>query len=446
MRRGTGGGGGGGTTGPTWNVGAAVEGGGVIAGPLESSPPSGAAGTGDEPKSKTIPRIVKARPTNVRKRETTLGIVDAQMATERASHAARRDRAAASCRGQGLSVLLISPGSDLAYLSGYDISPSERLTCLVLTADGRAVLVLPAFESARAVAAAPDLEQRPWAETEDPFEFVRDLVPEVGDVAVADQMWAASVLRLQGALRGRTFRQASAVTRTLRARKDPSEVQALRQVAAAADRAYLRILGAEFAGRPERDVAADLAAALRAEGHDEVSFTIVAAGPNGASPHHQTGDRRIGDGDVVVMDFGGKRQGYCSDITRTVRVGSRTDDLVQRVHDTVLRAQEAGYAAARAGAPAERVDAAARGIIAEAGYGDRFIHRTGHGIGLDGHEHPYLVAGNAEPLEPDMAFSIEPGIYLPGRFGVRIEDIAVLDRSGVAEPLNHADRRLALVR
>ena len=368
------------------------------------------------------------------------------MGTEPTRFAERRDRAARACRDQGLAALLIAPGSDLAYLAGYRIRPSERLTCLALTADGRSTLVVPSLEAPRAAAAAPDLELRSWEETEDPFAFVRGLVPAPGDVAIADQMWAAFVLRLQAALPGRGFRPASAVTRALRERKDEAEIRALREVSAAADRAYPRILGTEFAGRRERDVAADLVAALRAEGHDEVSFTIVASGPNGASPHHETGDRRIADGDVVVMDFGGVREGYCSDITRTVHVGPRVDPEVQRVHDTVRRAQDAGYAAARAGAPAEAVDAAARAVIADAGYGDRFIHRTGHGIGLDGHEHPYLVTGNSQELAPRMAFSIEPGIYLPGRFGVRIEDIAILDDAGVAEPLNRAERDLAVVR
>jgi Xaa-Pro aminopeptidase len=146
------------------------------------------------------------------------------------------------------------------------------------------------------------------------------------------------------------------------------------------------------------------------------------------------------------LDFGGVREWYCSDITRTVHVGNAVDAEVRRVHDVVLRAQEAGYATARAGATAASVDAASRRVIEEAGYGDRFIHRLGHGIGLDGHEHPYLVRGNDEKLEPGMAFSIEPGIYIPGRFGVRIEDIAMLGDDGRAEPLNRADHALAIVR
>ncbi len=367
------------------------------------------------------------------------------MPVDRAALAERRRRASAALTERGAAALLLAPGSDLTYLSGYRIFSTERLTCLVLTAEGDATLVLPELESPRARSAAPDLAQRTWGETDDPYTAVASLVRGGGDVAVSDQMWALFTLRLQHALDGRRFVLASAITRELRMRKDAAETLALRAVSAAADRAYARILGYEFAGRRERDVAADLAALLREEGHDEVTFTIVASGPNGASPHHETGERAIRTGEAIVCDFGGTRESYCSDITRTVHVGLPDPETV-RVHDTVRRAQEAGYAAARAGASAASVDAAARRVIDEAGYGAYFIHRTGHGIGLDGHEHPYLVSGNAELLEPGMSFSIEPGVYLPGRFGVRIEDIAIIGAGGTAEPLNHADHALAIVR
>ena len=253
------------------------------------------------------------------------------------------------------------------------------------------------------------------------------------------------VLKLKAALADRAFVLASEITRGLRMRKDAAELEALRVVSESADRAYARILGRPFAGRTEREIGADLADLLRAEGHDEVGFTIVASGANGASPHHETGDRRIAEGDTVVLDFGGAMRGYRSDITRTVHVGRDADREERRVHDVVRKAQEAGYATARTGASAESVDAAARRVIDDAGYGEFFIHRTGHGIGLDGHEHPYLVRGNREALEPGMAFSIEPGIYLPGRFGVRIEDVAVIGADGSAQPLNRADHAFATV-
>ena len=367
------------------------------------------------------------------------------MPVDRAAFAARRKRASAVLGARGISALLLSPGSDLAYLSGYRIFGSERLTCLVLEADGAATLVLPALEAARARQAAPDLPQRTWEETEDPYALVASLVAGKGEVSVADQMWALFTLRLQQAFPGRSFSLASGVTRELRMRKDAHEREALRAVSASADRAYVKVLGREFTGKREREIGAELAELLKEEGHDEVTFTIVASGPNGASPHHETGDRRIAAGDAIVLDFGGTREWYCSDITRTVHVGT-PDAETLKVHDAVRRSQEAGYAAATSGATASSVDTASRRVIEAAGYGKYFIHRTGHGIGLDGHEHPYLVNGNDERLEPGMAFSIEPGIYLPDRFGVRIEDIAILSDLGKAEPLNNADRSLALVR
>ena len=362
-------------------------------------------------------------------------------------HAGRRARAAARSGAAGVAALLLSPGSDLTYLSGYRIFSSERLTCLVLANDGTSTLVVPELESPRAIAAAPDLTPVTWGETADPYALVASLIPGgSGAIGVSDQMWASFALGLQRALPGREFRLASEITRELRMRKDPAELDALRAVSAAADRAFGRALDLEFEGRTERQVGADLAALLRDEGHDEVMFTIVAAGEDGASPHHQTGHRVIRNGDTVVLDFGGTRAGYGSDITRTVQVGGRPTAAAVQVHDVVRRAQEAGYAAARTGATAQSVDAAARAVIAEAGYGDFFIHRLGHGIGLDGHEHPYLVSGNEQVLEPGMAFSLEPGVYLPGRFGVRIEDIAIVGPDGRCEGLNQADRALATVR
>jgi len=368
-----------------------------------------------------------------------------RMPSERASIADRRTRVAAKLRERGLSALLVSPGADLLYLSGYQVFTSERLTCLVVDPSGNATIVCPELEAPRVAVAAPDIARSTWGETDDPYAIVAALVRAPGGVAVADQMWAAFVLKLQSALPERAFAVASDITRELRMRKDDAEIESLRRVSESADRAYARILERPFAGRTEREIGADLADFLRAEGHDEVGFTIVASGANGASPHHETGDRRIAGGDTVVLDFGGGMRGYRSDITRTVHVGKTAGREEQKVHDVVRRAQEAGYVAARKDASAESVDGAARRVIDDAGYGEFFIHRTGHGIGLDGHEHPYLVRGNRERLEPGMAFSIEPGIYLPGRFGVRIEDIAVIEADGTARPLNQADHSFATV-
>ena len=367
------------------------------------------------------------------------------MPSERPSARERRARAAERLAQRGWAALLVTPGPDLFYLTGYQMFPSERLTCLVLRRDGDATLVCPEFEAPRASAVAPDLERATWSETEDPYVLAARLVAGSGPVAVADQMWASFVLRFESVFGERPLRLASEIMRELRMRKDAFERAALRDASEAADRAYARIVSRPFAGRTEREIGAELAQFLRDEGHEEVGFTIVGSGPSGASPHHETGDRRIERGDTVVLDFGGARRAYRSDITRTVHVGPQVEPEERRVHDVVLRAQEAGYRVARRGATAESVDAAARSVIDEAGYGRYFIHRTGHGIGLDGHEHPYLVRGNREALESGMSFSIEPGVYLPGRFGVRIEDIAIIDEDGSATPLNRADHSLAIV-
>jgi Xaa-Pro aminopeptidase len=179
------------------------------------------------------------------------------------------------------------------------------------------------------------------------------------------------------------------------------------------------------------------------EDHDQALFWIVASGPNSASPHHEPTDRVIEAGDLVVVDFGGKHRGYCSDTTRTFSVGEPDAQQVE-VHAAVRAAQEAATAAVAPGVSAEEIDQIARRTITDAGYGEYFIHRTGHGIGLEGHEHPYLVEGNSEKLEPGMCFSIEPGIYLPDRFGVRIEDIVTVTDVGV-ESLNQANRALVQV-
>lgn len=229
----------------------------------------------------------------------------------------------------------------------------------------------------------------------------------------------------------------------LRAVKDAAELERLAAAGAAADATYERILEVRFSGRRESDVAADLAALLIEHGHSQVDFTVVGSGPNGADPHHEAGDRTIEQGDMVVLDFGGLKHGYGSDTSRTVHVGEPTAEE-QRVHDVVREAQEAGCRAVRPGAACQDVDRAARAVITEFGYGERFIHRTGHGIGVTTHEPPYMIEGEEQPLVPGMCFSVEPGIYLPGRFGVRIEDIVTVTASG-GRRLNTTARELAVV-
>jgi D-alanyl-D-alanine dipeptidase len=348
----------------------------------------------------------------------------------------RIEKARVEMDRQGID-LLLSVGADLPYLTGHEAMALERLTMLVLPIEGDPTLFVPELEAAR-VTPGP-FQLRPWKETEDPLGLVA--AAATGETAaIGDQTWSVFLLGLVERLPGVRFSSATPVTRPLRAVKEPGEVEALQAAAAAADRVVNRLRGDRFEGRSEVELAGLVARLMVEEGHDQAWSEIIASGPNGASPHHEPGPRLIGPGDLVVVDFGGKVEGYLSDCTRTFTVGSPTDHH-REVHAAVLAAQEAAKAAASPGVPAEEVDRAARAVITEAGYGPYFIHRTGHGIGLEGHEHPYLVEGNGEVLQPGMCFSIEPGIYLPGRFGVRIEDIVTVGSGGIRS-LNDSDRSL----
>ena len=343
----------------------------------------------------------------------------------------------------GVDVLLASVGADLPYLTGYEAMPLERLTMAVIPRDGGAVLVVPQLEAPRVVPQANAFAIRPWGEIEDPVAIVAELVGGRSRVAITDQTWSVFLLGLQRALPNATFSSARPLSAALRIRKEAREIDLLQQAAHAVDRVAGRLAGMRFSGRSERSLSEQVAAMTVEEGSDIATFRIVASGPNGASPHHEPTDRIVQPGDSVVVDFGGKVGGYCSDTTRTFHVGEPTAEY-REVYEVVRRAQQAGVEAAAPGVPAEAVDAAARTVIGDAGYGEFFIHRLGHGIGLEAHEDPYLVAGNGDPLAPGMAFSIEPGIYLPGRFGVRIEDIVVCAADG-AERLNESSRELVVV-
>ncbi|MFJ6164502.1 M24 family metallopeptidase [Micromonospora orduensis] len=349
------------------------------------------------------------------------------------------DRLAAARRATaatGLDALLLTPGSDLRYLTGYDAHAGERLTCLVLPVEGEATLIVPRLERPAAEASpAPATGVRivDHADGVDPYPLVvAALDGPAAAVGLADRMWAEQVLALRAALPGATQRLAGEVLRELRIRKSPAEVAALAEAGAAIDEVHLRMGEWLRPGRTEAEVAVDIAAAIRATGHVSVDFVIVAAGPNGASPHHGTSDRPIGAGEPVVVDIGGTMaSGYRSDCTRTYVAGAPAPADFLDYYEVLRDAQRAAVAAVRQGITGEQADAAAREPIADAGYGPAFLHRTGHGIGLDGHEEPYLVAGNDRQLEAGMAFSIEPGIYLAGRHGARIEDIVVCTTDGV---------------
>jgi D-alanyl-D-alanine dipeptidase len=356
-----------------------------------------------------------------------------------------RDRLAAAARSTGeagLAALLVAPSPDLWYLTRYDPPPLERLTLLVIRPSADPVLVVPRLERPLAAASTADanVEVIGWRDSDDPYDAVARMLSTEGDVAVGDRLWASHVLGLQRAAPRARLVASSAALPLLRAVKDAAELRLLARAGHGADEAFAAILGAGLEGRTEADIGARLDELLHRHGHDETNFTIVGSGPNGASPHHEPTERRVAAGEPVVLDFGGRVQRYCSDLTRTVAVG-RADSQVGEVHAVVRKAQDAAFRAVRPGVPAEDVDAAARAVIDAAGFSDAFFHRTGHGIGLEEHEPPYIVRGNREPLFAGMTFSIEPGIYLDGRFGVRIEDIVAVTDDG-AERLNHARRDL----
>ena len=341
--------------------------------------------------------------------------------------------------------MVAGPGPDLTYLTGYDPPPLERLTALIVRPGAAPVLLVPELERPRALFAGAGLiaDIATWPDGGDPYGVVSRIAGSPRSLAVSDRLWSSHLLGLQRALPGIEFESASALLSPLRAVKDAFEIELLGRAAHGADEAFARVVDEPFRGRTEAQIASSLAAHLLASGHDSVGFTIVGAGPNAASPHHAPGEREIQAGDLVVLDFGGSVQGYRSDITRTVSVGE-PDDLSKEIFEVVRAAQQAGFDAAMPGTAAEEVDAAARQVIEDAGFGEAFFHRTGHGIGLEEHEEPYLVRGSGGALVPGNCFSIEPGVYLPGRLGVRIEDIVQLRAAG-PERLNEAKRDLAVV-
>jgi Xaa-Pro aminopeptidase len=360
-------------------------------------------------------------------------------APDAAALRARLDRARAAASAADTDALLIAPGSDLRYLIGQAGGSFERLTTLVVPADGVPALVVPKLEAPGYSDIPLDelgIELLTWVDGDDAYQLVAGRLGRPGRVAVSDFTPALHVLALRAALGDAEQTLAGPVVRELRMRKDAAEVEALRQAGAAIDRVHARVSEWLRAGRTEAEVGADIAAAIVEEGHTRADFVIVGSGPNGASPHHDVSDRVIEQGDVVVVDIGGPiAEGYNSDSTRTYTVGEPRDSDVAATYAVLQEAQRAAVAAVRPGVTAEQIDAAARDVITEAGFGEFFIHRTGHGIGLDVHEEPYIISGNDLPLEVGMAFSVEPGIYQAGRWGARIEDIVVVTEDGV-EALN----------
>lgn len=347
----------------------------------------------------------------------------------------------------GVDAVLVTPGSDLRYLTGYDAKALERLTCLVIPIAADPVIVVPNLEVLAAKAspiALLGMEIIGCDEGDDPYETVAQVMQGVAKIAVDDHMWASKVLRLKSAMPLVEQVLAGQFIDPIRMRKDAREIDALRRAGAAIDRVHARVPELLRPGRTEREVGRDIAELIIAEGHVAVDFVIVAAGANGASPHHEVSDYIIQLGDAVVVDIGGTMpDGYCSDCTRMYAVGNPGSEYREK-YDVLFEAQKQSRESARPGVSAGSVDAAARNYLDDFGLGDLFIHRTGHGIGMQTHEEPYIFQGSSFVLEPGMAFSIEPGFYAEGRFGARIEDIVVCTESGI-ESMNHQPHELIVV-
>jgi Xaa-Pro aminopeptidase len=358
----------------------------------------------------------------------------------------RIERAQAAMEQAGIDLLIVGPSSDFHYLTGHAPHLSERLTALVLPFQGRGTVIVPRLEAPLVQHLTDRFDLSVWEETESPAERVGALARSNGaeTVAVNDQLWSGFLLQFQQRLPNAAFRAGSDVLKQLRVVKDADELAILREASRRTDAAWEEFCETEhLTGRSEREIGERIAALMARHGMPEMAFCIVASGPNGASPHHRTGDRVVEPGDPVVMDFGGILDGYYSDITRTP-VAREADPAFAEIYQVVLDAQHAAFEAIRPGVACQEVDRAARKVITERGYGEYFVHRVGHGLGMTGHEDPYLVEGNTEELRPGMVVSDEPGIYIPGRWGVRIEDTVVVTEHG-GERYNHASRALTIL-
>jgi Xaa-Pro aminopeptidase len=354
----------------------------------------------------------------------------------------------------GLDLLVVGASADLTYLTGAHLRPSERLSALILPQEGPATIVVPGFE-AYSLPPLPDgVVVRAWGETENPVRIAAGIISECVHaepgganvtIGVGERLWSVYLLKLQHELPRAAFTPATAVLSQARQVKTAGEIDLLAKAGAIADDAFMQIIKEPFVGRKEIDLALQFADLLKARGL-MAELPIVGSGPNGASPHHHASERVIQAGDAIVLDFGGTYEDYYADCTRTVWAGSApaAGSEEERVYNLVAQAQEAGVQSARPGMTCEALDAVARKIITEAGYGEYFNHRLGHGIGMDGHEPPYLVQGNDTVLQDGMAFSVEPGVYLPGRFGVRVEDSVGLV-NGKALRFNNTDRGIVVV-
>jgi Xaa-Pro aminopeptidase len=345
---------------------------------------------------------------------------------------------------QGIDLLVVGASADLLYLIGYDGHESERMSVLVLPRDGVPRYVVPGLEAPLLHKQRDLLEIVPWEETEDPAAKVAASAgaAALGTIAAGDELWSVFTLRLQRAMPRARWAEGGQLLRPLRMIKDEREIALLAEAARRTDESWEEFLTIPLTGLTEWEARDRLMALLAGRGLKPV-FCNVGSGPNGASPHQTASDRIIGPGDAVVCDWGGALEGYNSDVTRTAHVGEPSSEFA-RAYAAVLAANQAAFEAVRPGVPCQEIDRAARSVLTDAGYGAAFIHRVGHGLGLSLHEEPYLLEGNTLPLAEGMVFSDEPGVYFPGKFGIRIEDTVVCTADGGCR-LNEATRELRVM-
>jgi Xaa-Pro aminopeptidase len=361
-------------------------------------------------------------------------------------YAARVRAARRRLTEEHVDLLALSPDDDMRYLLGFTPHPDER-PCYLLVDAGGAAFVVPSLNAAE-VTRRVTLPSFAYTDADGPARALAEAAKALGGrsprrLAVSDTMRADFVLTLQRAYPDAQLVLGSVILAPLRMRKSPEELEVIKRSGRQADQAVRDAWTACRVGASEQEIAEVARASFKRSGADDVLFTLVASGPNGAFPHHHASNRTLRPGDSVTMDFGGRSEGYASDITRTAFIGTPPPKYLE-VHRTVEAAVVAGMAAARPSSPLRDVDLAARGVIERAGYGEYFVHRVGHGLGLTGHELPSVTHLNTDPIEEGMVFSVEPGIYLPGEFGVRLEEIVCIGPDG-ARRVSELPRELRVI-
>ena len=362
--------------------------------------------------------------------------------------AERLDKARSLMEEEGIDALLLSVGADLPYFIGYEAMALERLTMLVVPRRDKATLIVPALEAPRVTEHPEIFTIQAWTESEDPIALAANKIASAKSVAIGDTTWTRFTIELLNKLPTLELCRANKITSPIRSIKSPQELERLQTAASAVDRIASRLQNGEIQliGQSESQVSQELGNQIVEEGHHRVNFAIVAAGENAASPHHEPGSRLIQENEIVLCDFGGTwvgedGVGYCSDVTRCVWTGKPPEEFLN-LYDVLQYAQSEQVKAATSGTPAEEIDRIGRKIITDEGFGQYFIHRTGHGIGVEAHEDPYIVEGNATPVSSGNVFSIEPGIYIPEKWGARLEDIVAVTEEG-PRSLNTVNHDLA---